>query len=91
MGEAADEDGVVYGVFVGVGDLVEQVVGVGKRGGRGGRSVEVEEGVEEEVVVGEREEAGDGCGGVELLAGAEGGGAGGGSEKRAEVLGESEG
>lgn len=77
---AADEGGVVDGVLVRVGDSVKQFAGVGREGAGG---VEVEEGVKEEAGGGE-EEAGDGGRGVELLAGADGGGAGALSEKRTE-------
>ena len=81
-GGDANEGSVVDGVFVGVGDLVEEVQSVGV--GVGGEGVEVEEGVEEEVRVVGGEEAGDEGGGVELGGGAEGGGAGAAAEEGAE-------
>ncbi|MED6106996.1 hypothetical protein PIB30_009844 [Stylosanthes scabra] len=82
-----DEDSVVDGVFVGVGDLIEEVDGMGE----GGKRVEVEEGIEEEVGVGGGgwEEARHDGSGVELGGGADGGGAGAAAKEGAEVEGRS--
>jgi len=77
---AADEGGVVHGVLVRVGNSVEQFVCVQRQRAS---SIEVKEGVKEEVGGG-GEEAGNGGGGVELLAGTEGRGTGASPEKRTE-------
>lgn len=77
---AADEGGVVHRVLVSVGNLVEQFLRVE---GERASSIEVEEGVKEEVGRG-GEEAGNGGGSVELLAGTKGRGASASPEKRTE-------
>lgn len=78
-GTATDEGGVVYGVFVRLGNFVEQFTCVGRESAG---SIDMKNGVAEEEVGG-GEEAGNGSDGVELLAGAESGGACASSEKRA--------